>query len=314
MARTHSLAYQEIPGVRVCAVTSRDAGKATHLAENWNASVYHSLDEMLKCEQLDAVDICLPTSMHRQATERVAASGKHVICEKPIAATIEDAEAMIDACQAHGVKLMIAHSARFHPEILAARQELLGGSLGKPAMVRTSRISPYPDWSTWFEDYGDTGSLIDMAIHDFDLLRWCFGDVEQVFTRKAASNRKDHTLTILRFASGVIAHVEAGWSYPPGVPVQISLEIAGTRGVALFDRSNSQPLLIYGSGGRSDGLAETPLNNRQYVGELTHFVSCIRSGIEPLTSGHEGIEALRISLAAVQSMRTGLPVRIGGPL
>ena len=310
MGRTHSAAFEQIPGARISAICSRNPDNARPLADQWGAQVYDSLGEMLEKEALDAVDICLPTHLHRETTELAAAAGKHVFCEKPIAATEEDALAMIAACRQAGVVLMIGHVARFNPEYAAARQQLLDGALGKPGVVRTSRVSEFPSWAAWYSDYGNSGTLIDLAIHDFDFLRWCLGPVKRVFTHQVSAEKFDHSLTILRFASGAMAHVEASWAYPAGTTIQVSLEIAGSHGLALFDRQKAYPIHTYHQDGGGRAVPDNPAARNHYVRELEHFLDCILHRKEPLTTGEEALESLLISLAAVQSAQSGQPVEL----
>jgi len=310
MGRTHSAAFEQIPGARISAICSRNPDSARPLADQWGAAVYASLEEMLDKEPLDAIDICLPTHLHREAAELAAAAGKHVFCEKPIAASTEDAMAMITACRQAGVVLMIGHVTRFNPEYAAAKQQLLDGALGKPGVLRTSRVSEFPSWAAWYSNYGNEGTLIDLAIHDFDFLRWCLGPVKRVFTHQVSAEKFDHSLTILRFASGAMAHVEASWAYPAGTAIQVSLEIAGSNGLALFDRQKAYPIQAWHQDGGGRAALASPLARNHYVRELEHFLDCIQHRKKPLTSGEEALEALRISLAAVRSARSGQPVEL----
>jgi predicted dehydrogenase len=270
---------------------------------------------MLRDGQFDAVDICLPTDLHRWAVELAAAHGKPVFCEKPIALTEEDASAMIDACKKAGVTLMVGHVVRFFPEYRAAREQVLSGKLGKPGVVRTIRSGAFPVWSGWFGDEARSGGpLLDLAIHDFDYLRWCFGPVQRVFSRTLTTKREgmEHTLTLLRFASGVMAHVEASWAYPQGSPFQTSIEIAGSEGLILFDKNKSGSVVQYGGPRKQTGVPESPLLKSPYALELEHFITCVKEQKQPLTSGEEALASLRVGLAAYQSARTRLPVELEG--
>jgi UDP-N-acetylglucosamine 3-dehydrogenase len=310
MGQTHHKAYRQFEGAAVTAVCDLDAEKAMKLAGDWNAEIFTSLETMLEQSDIDAVDVCLPTDLHRWAVERAAAHGKHVFCEKPIAASEEDAEAMIQACRAAEVIFMVGHVVRFDPQYRAARQQLLAGRLGTPGVVRTVRSGAFPAWSPWFADYARSGGpLIDLAIHDFDFLHWCFGPVRRVFSRQVTREQFDHTLTLLRFESGVMAHVEASWAYPQGAPFQTSIEIAGTKGLVQFDRGAAATIVQFG--GAKGVAAESPTFKSPYALELEHFVECIRNGAVPLTSGEEALEALRIGLAAAASALRQKPVEMG---
>ncbi|MDF2962622.1 MAG: oxidoreductase domain protein [Paenibacillus sp.] len=313
MGNTHSRAYRQITDARITAVCDIDADKANRLASEWEATAFTSIEDMLKNGQFDAVDICLPTDLHRQAVELAASYGKHVFCEKPIALTVEDSEAMIHACKKAGVTLMVGHVVRFFPEYRAAREQLLSGRLGNPAVVRTIRSGAFPVWSDWFKDDSRSGGpLLDLAIHDFDYLRWCFGPVRRVFSRTLTAKREgmEHTLTLLRFESGVMAHAEASWAYPHGSPFQTSLEITGTKGLVLFDKDKSNSIVKYGGPQNQSGVPDSPLAKSPYALELEHFIECVKHKKEPLTSGEEALASLKVGLAAVRSAELNLPVEM----
>lgn len=310
MGRTHSAALRRIPGARVVAVYSRTPDKARQLADEWGARVYTSLEGMLDDDIVDAIDICLPTHLHRNAVELACIKGKHIFCEKPIAPTAEDAQAMIDVCRQAGVVLMIGHSTRFNPESLAVREQLLNGALGNIGVVRTTRAGEFPAWASWYSDYGTSGTLIDLAIHDFDFLRWCLGPITRVFANQVSAGKLEHSQTILRFASGAMAHVEASWAYPPGTTLQIAIEAAGSNGLALFDRTSCSPVQTYMADCGGLAVSDNPMAKNSYVRELEHFLDCIRTGETPLTSGEEALQSLLVSLAAIRSAKTGMPVEL----
>lgn len=313
MGKTHHRAYRQLTDVRISAVCDLDAEKAGSIAGEWNADTYVSLEEMLKQADLDAVDICLPTDLHRQAAELAASYGKHIFCEKPIALTVEDAEAMIEACKKANVTLMVGHVVRFFPEYRSARDQLQSGRLGAPGVVRTVRSGSFPRWSGWFNDYSRSGGpIIDLAIHDIDYLRWCFGPVRHVFSRTLSGKKDnfDHSLTLIRFASGVIAHVEASWAYPPGAPFLTSLEIAGSKGLVLYDKDKSNSIVQYGGSAAAAGAADSPLARSPYALELEHFIHCVRNKEVPLTSGEEALASLKVGLAAVRSAQINRPVNV----
>ncbi|WP_248926988.1 Gfo/Idh/MocA family protein [Paenibacillus hamazuiensis] len=311
MGQTHHRSYRQLADVKIAAVCDIDEEKAGKIAGEWGAAVYSSLEDMLKHADIDAVDVCLPTDLHRQAVELAAAYGKHVFCEKPIALTVEDSEAMIAACRKANVTFMVGHVVRFFPEYRSAREQLLSGKLGTPGVVRTIRSGAFPLWSDWFADYSRSGGpLVDLAIHDFDYLRWCFGPVSRVFSRTLGGRleKADHSLTVLRFESGAMAHVEASWGYPQGAPFQTSIEIAGTKGIVQYDKDKSNSIVQFG--GKQPVSWDSPLAISPYALELEHFIRCVQTGETPLTSGEEALESLKIGLAALESSKTGKPVQL----
>jgi UDP-N-acetylglucosamine 3-dehydrogenase len=180
-------------------------------------------------------------------------------------------------------------------------------------VVRTSRRSPFlTGWNDWYADWRVSGGvLLDLVIHDFDFLRWALGEVERVYARGVLGheyNRLDYALVTLRFESGAIAHVEGHWGFPG--PFNYSIEVAGSRALLMADSREPASLELIG-GTAADG-PDLAAGKGPYETELEHFVRCIATGEESLVEGREAYEALRISLAATESVMTGEPVTLGG--
>src|SRR5829696_6058977 len=164
-------------------------------------------------EDVEVVDICLPTAFHSDLAVRAAGEARHVILEKPIARTIEDAQEILDSFCGDGPRLFVGHVVRFFPEYVGIKEKIDAGDLGTVGVVRTSRRSPFLlGWNDWYADWRVSGGvLLDLVIHDFDFLRWALGEVERVYARGVLGreyNRLDYVLATLRFESGAIAHVE----------------------------------------------------------------------------------------------------------
>nr|MBA3637500.1 gfo/Idh/MocA family oxidoreductase [Rubrobacteraceae bacterium] len=156
------------------------------------------------------------------------------------------------------------------------------------------------------------GVLLDLVIHDFDFLRWALGEVERVYARGMLGreyNRLDYVLVTLRFESGAIAHVEGHWGYPG--PFNYSIEVAGSSALLTVDSTEPAPLELIGdtASGEVPNLAS---GKSPYEKELEHFVHCISTGEEPIVQAQDACEALRIGLAATESVLTGKPVTLGG--
>ena len=158
---------------------------------------------------------------------------------------------------------------------------------------------------------------MDVSIHDIDFARWCFGEVERVFARGLASGEGQsytHALILLRFKNGCIGHLEGSWAYPPG-RFRTLFEIAGDLGLIEFDGLAPAPLTVTlksHTSPQAPGLPQpySPLapQDDPYFRELEHFLNCLESGDEFLVSPQDGLQAVKISLAAIESMRTGQPV------
>ena len=317
MGETH-LAAWVAEGIPVT-IFSQDAGRASALAERFGAGFARSLDELLA--DAEVVDICTPTDHHLEATAAAAAAGRRVICEKPMARTLADAQAMIACCSEAGVRLFVAQVVRYFPNYALARQAVLDGTIGAPAVIRLKRATARPRQSPdhWLFDPARSGGLIlDFMIHDFDFARWLAGEVVSVHCRSASVERPslgvEHAVAILTHASGAISQVSGSWGY--SLPVfRTSFEISGSSGLIEQDSAASPPLVAYLHAGapgetRPVGLPESPLDENPYRLELREFHRAISDGSPTRVEAADGLAALRIALAADESARTGLAVLI----
>lgn len=324
MATVHARAYARMPDVQVVAVADASSEAAGKLASEVGAQPYAEIDEMLDKAGADVVDVCVPTPWHAQyvcaAAER---QPKGIVVEKPMGRTLQDCKNMIEACNRRGILLYPAHVLRFFPEFASARQQVLDGAVGEVAAVRTRRGGPFPRaWNNWYGKQDLSGGVImDLVIHDFDWLRWTFGEVERVFAYSfggdagpGAELTRDYALVTLRFASGVIGHVEGTWADPGGF--KVAIEIAGRDGLLEYNFNQptspaySKALESQGGGGPGVAIPENPTAEDPYYLELEHFIHCLRSGKRPCITAEDGLEAVRIAVSAIESASTGKPVRL----
>ncbi|MFD1676196.1 Gfo/Idh/MocA family protein [Alicyclobacillus fodiniaquatilis] len=318
IGNVHAEAYARMEDAKLVGIVDiremHGREKAFLLNTNW----YATLEQLLAEEEVDVVDICVPTYLHRAYVEQAARAGKHVICEKPIARTLEDAQAMIQLCEEHGVRLFIAQVLRFFPQYRRAHELLAANAVGDVGTVRAMRGGGFPRaWNDWYANVELSGTLVvDAIIHDFDFLRWCFGEVERVYAKGLLGrdiNRLDHAFVSLRFQNGVIGHVEGTWAYPSGFKTM--LEVAGNKGVLEHTSGNEAPihLSLRDNQYRSGGVAvpESPLEKDPYQLELEHFLACLTTGDAALVTAEDAYKALEISLAALKSIQTGEAVALG---
>jgi len=315
MGSTHAHAYKSFPGlsqVKVAWVFDKAHERAERLAQLLGARATTRLEDVLEDELVQAVDICLPTDLHRPFTEQAAAAGKHVFCEKPISITLEDARAMVEACRKAGVTLMVGHVLRFFAEYKAAHELVRSGRIGEAKVIRATRASAFPRWASdnWFADERRSGGpIVDLIIHDIDWIRWTLGEVKRVYAKRNGN----YALVTLRLESGAICHVEGSWAHPEGSPFTTKLEIAATGGLFAMDNQSSTPLHVQRNvDGQYVHERFSPAPADPYALELVHFFECLKTGQTPLTHGEEAIRTLEVVLAANESARTGKPVTLGG--
>lgn len=315
MGTVHAGSHQEA-GHQVAAIYDLRPVAAAANAARVGAAVAPTFDALLSDPTIELIDICVPTPYHREYVEKAARAGKHVLCEKPLAPTLADARAMIEVCRETGVHFYVAHVLRFFPEYERARNLVLEGKVGEPGVIRTTRGGIFPTgWDDWYADYNRSGTLtLDMIIHDFDWLRWTFGEVERVYAKSLSTRtteRLDYALVTLRFASGAIAHVEGTWSHSG---FRYGYEVTGSKGLLEFDSAKIQPVVVQRraaeAGVTGVAVPESPLRESPYTTEIRHFGRCIKHGETPIVTAYDAYKAVEISLAALESARTGRPVNI----
>lgn len=320
MGSSHAANLIAFSNTELAWIVDLDLERVTPLAERAGARVTDEMDEALNDPDVDAALIALPTSLHRTATERAAAHGKHVFCEKPIARTVDDGLAMTAVCEQAGVVFQVGHVVRFYPEYARIKQVIDDGTLGRIAMVRTQRRSgPVMERSPWFADLEKNGGVvIDLLIHDLDTLRWYFGDVERVFAHGLSyteyQQSRDVTMASLRFRNGVIAHLDASWAHGG---FYTAIEVAGEKGMLSHNSREAATLTFESSEDAAmSNLAPSltfarPSTANPPMRELQHFVAAIQTGTAVMTDGAESTRTLALAQSVLDSMRTGRPITIG---
>ena len=318
MGRTHAHAYASLIDVKVVAVCDIRKDKADTLSSFLGCPSYTSFEAMSEELSYDVLDICLPTYLHPRYAIMAMQSGKHVFCEKPIALNIEDAALMIAKAKEYQVKFSVGHVLRFFPQYAMAVQQIKAGKIGRPCLLRTTRNQAFPGWSweNWYQDVKKSGGPeVDLAIHDYDWLLRNFGPVERVYAKSLGTMHPSqmHSLAILRFKSGAMAHVEASWALPKGSEFRTTFELVGTNGQLCYDSSRDCPLRTQrtsevGSLVTYDNPLSDELN--PYRLELSAFLDAVRKNQEPPVSGEDAFCALQLALAVKESAMTGRVVHI----
>ncbi|MCM3667009.1 Gfo/Idh/MocA family oxidoreductase [Mesobacillus subterraneus] len=314
MGTVHAHSYLNMDGVQLAGIVDIRADAAKQLGQQTGTRVFPTMEEAMEAlPEIDVIDICLPTYLHLEFVKKAAQFVKNVICEKPLARSIDEAKEMIEFCKEKGIKLFVGHVVRFFPEYVKAKQIIEDGGIGRPGVIRTSRGGGFPaGWENWYESREKSGGLVlDLLIHDFDYLRWCFGEVERVYARGIKGREKlDYTLVTLKFKNGVIAHLEGTWAHQG---FSSSFEFAGEKGIVDYDSKKAVPVHLVrhvDSSIQTAGVTvpESPLKENPYFQELQHFIHCMNSGQDPIVTCDDGLKALEIALAAQEAMDTNKPV------
>ncbi len=312
MGVTHAAGWAET-GADFVGIVAETTAEATALAKQYNLKIYPDLASMLP--DVDVVDICTPTHLHHEMTLQAAAAKKDIICEKPLGRTTAQAREMIEASRKAGVKLLVAHVVRFFTEYAMAKASVVRGEVGKPGVIRLNRGSfrPKKPAGNWFLDETKSGGiLMDLMIHDFDYARWIAGDVESVFAKKVTTANPnapvDYGLAILKHRSGALTHIVGSWAYPPPT-FRTRVEIAGDGGLIEFDSADTAPiinLVAKPSGDSPDvGLPSSPVAESPYTTQIKEFYSVLLGEKQPRIQAEDGMAAVQIAEAAIQSAATG---------
>jgi predicted dehydrogenase len=318
MGTTHAAGWADTPATIVgfAAETSQEANA---LAKHYETTVYASLEEMLP--DVDVIDICSPTHLHHEMALKAAKAGKHVVCEKPLARTTKQAREIVAACRKAGVQLLVAHVVRFFPEYALAHSAVVEGTIGKPGVIRLHRGSyrPKKPAGNWFLDEVKSGGiLMDLMIHDYDYARWVAGEVETVSARRVTQRHPDapvdYGLVILSHRSGALSHIAGAWAYPPPT-FRTHLEIAGDRGLIEFDSDGTAPIqnLILKSAGSNApdvALPSSPVSESPYTTQIKEFYRALSEGTPARVSATDGLAAVQIAEAALESAHSGQPVTL----
>ncbi|SMB79377.1 Gfo/Idh/MocA family protein [Deinococcus hopiensis] len=312
MGWAHARAWHTL-GVEL-AVHSRNWEEATRLASLWDARVSPDLDSLLA--EVDVVDVCLPTFLHRETAERAARAGCHVVCEKPLALAVEDAEAMFAACDAAGVRLFVAMVLRFFPQYRAARELVRAGQIGEPRVLRLKRVGSPPHGGTsWFGDEARSGGVIlDLMLHDIDYALWTLGEAERVYARSTTAGAHQYAQAVLTHRSGASCLIEAGWAYPDGL-FRTGIDLAGTSGLIEWSSDAAPPVQTFHPQKRGEqqavALPAVSPGTDPFVLELGAVLAALKEDRPFEVTPGEALGALRTAFAIRESARTGRAVTLG---
>ena len=299
--RNHLRVLKEL-GIKVEAICDINAERASRLAKEFAVKNYYTnLDEMLRKEDLTALTICTPSVTHAECAVKALEAGLDVFVEKPFASTVEECFQIIDAMKSSGKIVMTGFIERFNPAVRKAIELLEAGEIGDVIMSHGRRIG----W--WPERIGDVGVVKDTAIHDIDLVRFIFKqDPTQVYARGGRQKHKldDHVQAILTLEDeSKVAFIEANWLTPRK---KREMHITGSNGV-LSIRFLTQEVSLE----KADIVLEPIIRQGEPLKiELQHFVECITERRKPLVDAFDGLKAVAVAEAILESMERNKIVEI----
>jgi scyllo-inositol 2-dehydrogenase (NAD+) len=308
-----------ISGARLVAVADVNAARARSLGAELGVEGYESAEALVARPDLAAVVISSPPKFHLPAIQAAAAAGKHIFCEKPLALSLEEADAALEAVAKAGVLLQVGHMRRYDAPYVAAKKRMEAGEIGQVVIFKSiGRDQETP--SAAAAQTPINGTLFhDNTAHDFDLARWLTSDevVEvHAYTGSLAIPEMkrfdafDSGVVNLRFAGGAIGNTESFLHAQYGYDIRT--EVVGTKGTLQIGYLQQTPLLTLLRSGSSHDMVTHWLGRfaEAYQRELVDFAESVRLGRPPRVSGWDGRQAVAIAVAAVQSQREGQPVRV----
>ena len=316
IGQVHARAVASVPGATLVAVAEPVAEMANQMRDQFGCDI-REIDEVAASDDVDAVVICTPTDTHAELIEQFTAAGKAVFCEKPIDLKVDRVRACLKKVEAAGGRLMVGFNRRFDPDFMALKSAIDDGRIGEVEMITLTSRDPGPPPYEYIIRSG--GIFRDMMIHDFDIARWLLG--EEVATVQAAASvltdpeigklgDYDSANVILTTASGKQCTItntrRAAYGYDQRI------EVLGSMGTVAARNTHEANIEI----ADASGYHRPPLLNffmtryvAAYANEIAAFVQALESGAEMPTRGIDGLKALELAEAALQSIQTGSAIR-----
>ena len=320
MGEVHARAISEITNARLVAVSDIDLARAGSVAKRYGAASWCTdYTELLADPDIRAVIIATPDHLHREPAIRCLETGKDVLVEKPIASTMEDGRAIVDASRRSNGKLMIGHICRFDPHYAYVKSCVEEGRIGAPILAYFRRHASIVEARRLA---GRVSVAHYLSIHDIDQALWILQDSPVgVYAQSVDSQVKkelgvsDAICITIRFAKGAIVTIESCWSLPEDFEWgDIKLEMVGTDGVVLIDMMPMCLTAFEKNHWNFPDMVYWPTAYGRLTGALhsqdEHFVNCVLEGKRPAVTGEEALKSLQIVLAALESARTGNEIRL----
>ena len=316
-----------LPDVEVIGIADENVQRGQYFAAQFGVRFFESYAALL-AEKPDGVIVCSENSRHLPLVKMAAEAGVNVLCEKPLATTIEDAQAVVDVCERAGVLLMTAFPMRFSPVALEIKKLIDSGKLGQIYGFNATNQGALPEFHhaadvtflgrDWFVDNkrAGGGAIIDHSVHLADMLRWYLqSEVVEVFATTNAIMHADKVgvetggLVMLTFANGVFASIDCSWSKPAYYPTWggLTLELVAENGLATMDAMKQYTTVYSHKVGRPTWNTWGSDSN---AGMLSEFVSAIREQRLPAVTGEDGLRTAEIVTAAYESAASGQPVQL----
>lgn len=310
MGRNHARVYASMEDVELVAVCDADADTAMKAAQMYRCRPYSDYRRLLAEEQIDLVSVVVPTKYHYAVASEIIDHGVALLIEKPIAATIEQGRALIDAARSSGVVLTVGHIERFNPAIIALKEQIADHELGTVFQVAARRVGPFP------ARIMDVGVVVDLATHEMDILNYLIDSpinrMHVELHRHIHQSHEDMLSALLRFENGVVGTLDINWLTPTKIR---ELSVIGERGMFVANYL-TQDLTFYENDycqgrqwtelarmGVTEGrvIRQKVLRREPLLEELKAFCDAVRCGSTPRVTGEDGLAALALANELVRA-------------
>ncbi len=314
MGQNHARVYFHHDQVELVAIADPNRDFLQRISRTYNTKGYEDYREMLEKENIEAVSIAVPTKFHKETALYALNKGKHVLLEKPIASTEEEAQEIIDCAKKNNVKLMIGHIERFNPAILELKNRL--HELGEIYKIDVQRIGPFPARVT------DVGVVIDLSVHDIDVIHYLINHhptrMYAEMQQKLHPHQEDSVAAVLRYGNEVTATLTVDYLSPTKIR---QIQVFGKKGMFKVNYLD-QELYFYENPGYSSGNWDSVVEGdmrkinlfkkEPLAAEIGSFLACILEDTEPAVSGEHGLQVLKIAHLLLKSARENKIIWYGG--
>ena len=312
ISHAHLRSYAKSGRAEVVAVADPLPAVAAARAREYDARAYTDYEALLRAEDLHAVSVCTPPPTHRPITERAAERGVHVLCEKPLAMSVDEGRAMVAAAKRANVVLLTAFCNRFYTPIAKAKEWLDADKLGPLHHLRLRFAGVELMAGTWLADPAQGGGILwESGQHYVDLFRYLVGEMQNIYAKGGTLAQDiagtDTVAFMAESVDGVVGTLEGSWSSPHS---DKRVEIYGERGAIVIDFLSGRSRFSLDH--VTERLESDVGGHDRYYQEISHFLDCVEGKAAPLVTGEDGVEAMRLIAAARQSIETGLPVDVAG--
>lgn len=315
MGTMHANVYSVLDGAQLVGVYDHKPERARAFAEKWGTQVFDTFQQLLDAPEVQIVDVCLPTNVHAQYSIAACNAKKDVMCEKPMALTLDDADAMCQAASQNKVKMMVGHCIRFWPEYEELYRTVKSNQLGKLLSLNLTRYGAFPAYTVdlWAADPRQAGGGLDMHIHDTDFALFLLGEPGSM---QSFGNKDErgvgHFFTVMDYGQTVV-QLEGGWNLPQGAPFRMEFRAVFAQGTMIYRdgelwtytegskaKFEAPQMEASGAGGNLSSLGG-------YYNELAYFVDCVANDREPQTvTPQSSRESLRYVLQEVEQIEARL--------